>query len=102
MVALMEELCGVRDRRWNSKRFIVFQTVILQRAPHFSASQEIRQSKKKRLDDREAGRHGMLVEETLRTCVQYLIAARREESEEHRAKTHHSLVLQLKLQTTVR
>ena len=44
----------------------------------------------------------MLVEETLRTCVQYLTASRREESKEHRAETYHSMLLLGKLQTAVR
>ena len=38
---LGEELKGVQDRLWNSKRFIVFQTVILQRDRHITASQAI-------------------------------------------------------------
>ena len=50
MVALVGELRWVRDRLWNSERFIVFHTVILQRAHHLTASQSIRQSIKKRLD----------------------------------------------------
>ena len=41
----------------------------------------------------------MFVEETLRTCAQYLTAACREESEENRAKTYHKMVLRGKLQT---
>ena len=44
----------------------------------------------------------MLMEDTLRICVQYLTAVRREEYEENRAQTFQSLVLQGKLQTTVR
>ena len=44
----------------------------------------------------------MLVEDTLRTCAQYLTAACREESKDHRAKTLHRLVLQGKLQRAVR
>ena len=44
----------------------------------------------------------MLVEETLRTCAQYLTAACREESEEHRANIFHNLVLRRKLRTAVR
>ena len=35
------EFKGVLDRQWNSERFIVFQTVILQRARHVAASQAI-------------------------------------------------------------
>ena len=41
---LVRELRGVLDRRWNSERFIVFQTVTLQRARHVTASRDIRRS----------------------------------------------------------
>ena len=44
----------------------------------------------------------MLVEETLRTCTQYLTYAHREETEEHKAKTNHILVLRGNLRTAVR
>ena len=43
----------------------------------------------------------MLVEETLRTCAQYLTAACREESKEQRDQIYHSLVLRGNLQTVV-
>ena len=39
---LVMKMQGVRDRRWNLERFIVFQTVILQRARHVTASHAIR------------------------------------------------------------
>ena len=35
----------------------------------------------------------MLLQETLRTCAQYLIVACIEGSKEHRAKTYHILLL---------
>ena len=35
--ALVRELRGVCDRRWNSESFIIFQTVTLQRARHVTA-----------------------------------------------------------------
>ena len=41
------------------------------------------------------------MEETLRTWAQYLTAIRRDESEEHRAKTFRILVIRGKLQTAV-
>ena len=41
----------------------------------------------------------MLVEKTLHRCKQYLTAAYIEESEKHRAKTFHRLVLRGKLRT---
>ena len=39
--ALADELPGIRDRRWNSERFIVFQTGTIQRARHVIASRDI-------------------------------------------------------------
>ena len=93
VVDLLEDLCGVQDRRWNSERFNAFQTVILQLARQVTTPQAIRRSIRKRLDAWEAGCHGMLVEETLCMCAQYLTEAHRDESEEHRAKTYHSVVL---------
>ena len=62
------EMQGVRDRRWNLERFIVFQTVILQRARHVTASHAIRRRIKKRLDAWGGGKHAMLVGDTLRSC----------------------------------
>ena len=42
VVTLGVELQGVGDQRWNSERFIVFQTMILKRARHVTASHAIR------------------------------------------------------------
>ena len=93
---------GVRYRRWNLERFIVFQTVILQRARHVTASHVIRRRVEKRLDAWGASKHAMLVGDTLRSCEEYLTTARREEKAEHRAQTYHSLVLRGKLRSAVR
>ena len=60
------ELKGVRDRLWDLERLIVFQTVILQQARHFTASQAICRRIGKRLDALEEGKHSMLAEDTLR------------------------------------
>ena len=99
---LGEELKGVRDRRWNSECFIVFQTVILKRAYHVTTSQAIRWRIEKRLDAWGEGKHTMVVEDRLRACEEYLTVTRWEETVEHRAQTYHCLVLRGKLQTAVR
>ena len=44
----------------------------------------------------------MLVEDTLRSCEEYLSVAWREETAEHQAQTYHILVLRGKLRTAVR
>ena len=77
----------MRDRRWNLERFIVFQTVILQRARHVNKSQAICRRIGKRLDAWAEKKHSMLVEDTLRACGEYFTFALREEMADHRAKT---------------
>ena len=84
---------GVRDRLWNLERFIVFQTVTLQRAQRVTTSQAIRQRIEKRLDAWGEVKHAILVEDTLCTSTQYLTINQREETAEHRAQTYHCLVL---------
>ena len=93
---------GVRDRRWNSEQFIVFQTVILQGARHVTVSHAIRLRIEKRINAWGGGKHAVLVGDNLRSCEEYLTAARREETAEHRAQTYHSLVLHGKLRSAVR
>ena len=44
VVALVKDMCGVRDRLCNSKWFIVFHMVILQRARHVTVYHAIRRS----------------------------------------------------------
>ena len=92
----------VRDIQWNSERFIVFQKVILKRARHVTVYHAIRHRIDKRLDAWGEGKHAMLVEDTLRSCEEYLTVNRREETAEHRAQTYHSLVLRGKLRLAVR
>ena len=92
----------MRDRRFNSEFFIVFQTVTLQRARHVTVYQDIRRQIEKRLNAWDAGQYAMLVEDTLWYCTQYLTAVHWKETAEHRAKTYHSLVLRRKLRTAVR
>ena len=54
------------------------------------------------MDSWEAGRNGMLVEETLRTCKQYHTVSCREESEDHRYNIYNIILLQGKMKTVVR
>ena len=67
-----------------------------------TASHAINQMIGERLDARESGRNGVLVEETMGTCEQYLVNASREEMEEYKAKTYHRIVIQENLREAVR
>ena len=74
--AMTAEIIGVRQRCWNAERFIIFQTVALQRARHVIKSCEIRQRINQSLDIWEAGEYKMLVEDKTRICAQYLSTSR--------------------------
>ena len=63
---------GVRDIWWNSEQFIVLQTVILQQSLQVTSYHTIGRRIEKRLDAWDSGIHGMLAEDMLRTCAQYL------------------------------
>ena len=60
--------------------FIVFHTVTLQGARNITKSYEIRRQIYWSLYAWEAGEHDILVEDTARTCVQYLSTSRRGDS----------------------
>ena len=69
MYTLAVELTGVRPRHWNTERFIVFKTVILQRSRQVTRSGAIRRRIDCRLDAWESGEFGILAEDTAHTCA---------------------------------
>ena len=91
--ALAVELIGFWQHRWNAERFIIFQTVILQRAQNVIKSCEIRRRIDQRLNAWEAGEHEILAEDTARTCTQYLSNRRGEDTTDHQTNVFHSPVL---------
>ena len=66
---------GVRAMRWNAKRLIIIQRVILQHTRHMSGAQAIQRRIGKHLDVWEVGQHQILVEETDHRFEQYLSAS---------------------------
>jgi hypothetical protein len=99
---LAKELEGIRSRKWNSERFIVFQMVILQRSKNVSKTGDIKRRLSKRMDSWEEGKIDMLVQDSERTALAQLARLRGEATPAQRAKTYNRLVLQGKLRTAVR
>ena len=73
-------LTRVWQRRWNSERFIVFQTVILQCNRHVTGSGTIWRRINHRLDYWEAGDFEMMAEDTALNCAHYLFTSRGEDT----------------------
>ena len=92
--ALAVELTGVQQRRWNTERLIVFQTVTLQRARYVTKSCKIRKRIYQRLDAWEAVDHTVMVKYTARTYEQYLYTSLGEDSPDHRDNIYHILMIQ--------
>ena len=95
------ELTEFLQRRWNTERFIVFQTAILQHFRNVTKLGNIRRRIYQRLDAWESEKHKILMEDMVRTCAQYLSTGRGEDSPDHREKVYHSLLIQEKLQSAV-
>ena len=71
------------------------------RMPHYCFPCKKRQTRE-RLDAWKVGQNQMMFKETDHICEQFLSTASHENSEDHQAKTFHSLVLQRKFLTVVR
>ena len=95
------EFKGVRERKWNSERVLVFMAVMLQKEPGRQKYGEIRQLLSQRLDDWEAGRFAMLV----RACLDRSKVRRvshRQDADERVARKFNAQVLAGKVRSAVR
>jgi hypothetical protein len=73
---LAELLDGIRDRKLNSEKFIVFQIVIMQRSHDVQQAKDIRKRISRRLDAWEEGKFSMLIQDTVRAMKSFLLAKR--------------------------
>jgi hypothetical protein len=99
---LTEELRGIRSRKWNAERFIVFQAVVLQRSREVKNAGAIKRRLSNRMDAWEAEKYDMLTQDTERAALAQLARVRGIQTPEQRAKTYARLVLQGKLRAAVR
>ena len=65
---LSNELAGIKKRKWNSERFLIFQAVILQKAIQIKSSKEIRNRIDRRLDAWLEGSYDLLIQDTMRAA----------------------------------
>ena len=93
---------GFQQCHWNSERFIVFQTVIIQLSKHVNSSGAFRWNIERHLDAWKAGEFRIPAEDMACTCAQNISTRRREETAEHRGKIFRSLVLRDKLHSDFR
>jgi hypothetical protein len=98
---LAEELAGIKQRLWNSERFLVFQMVVLQRCRDVTKARDIRRRITTRMTAWKEGKFDMLVQDTECTSLSLISRARQGMTDEQVAKTFNHLVLQGKLMTAV-
>jgi hypothetical protein len=79
----------VKKLKWNSKKFIVFQIVVLQRTRDVRHSRDIRRQISQRMDAWEEGKFTMLVQDTQYTMEANLSFKHEIKSEKQRAKIFH-------------
>ena len=102
MKTVAEELQGVTERRWNSERFIVFQSVILQRSREVKKAKDIRRRIEGRLRDWREKKYDMLVQDTVRTSLSLIQDIKGGMTEEQIGKRFTKMVLEGKIRQAVR
>jgi hypothetical protein len=93
-------LDGVRTRKWNAERFIVF--LVLQCTRDMRRSRDIRRRIAWQMDAWEEGKFAMLVQDTERTMAANLTHKQGITTEEQRAKTFHGKMLRGDVRGAVR
>ena len=79
MQALIREISGAQELCCNGENFIAFQMVIMKCARDIIGAQAIRRNIMMPLDTYKAGKHHILVEDTVLTHDQYLSTSRRKD-----------------------
>ena len=100
---LTTEMAGIKARKWNSERMIVFTIVMLQRERDVIKRRDIIKRITKRMDLWEAKKHSTLINDTLRSNLT-LQKPRKKSTEpaDHTEKVFARLLLQGKLRQAVR
>ena len=88
---------GVEGRLWNSKRFIIFQAIVLQRTTDVQRARDIRQRVKRWIVDWQVGRYLMLVKDKIRTSHAMVSKVARGVTNKAISKIFTSLVLKGKI-----
>jgi hypothetical protein len=100
---LAELLDGIRDRKLNAKKFIVFQIVVMQRSRDVKKAKDIRRQISRQLDAWEEGKFSMLVHNTVRSMESFLSTKRGGDvTTEQRAKIFHQKMLRGDVRGAVR
>jgi hypothetical protein len=98
----MKELLGIRDRKWNSERRLVFMIVTLEKKLLVSCAHNIKKRLEWRMDAWLKNQHSMLVQDTENTLERMLTKKQGMTPPEQRAKTFHQKVSKGDLRGAVR
>jgi hypothetical protein len=99
MTSLME---GVKSRKWNSERFLLFQIVVLQHTREMMRARDTKKRLKWRMDAWDEGKFSMLVQTTERDMESFLSTKQRGQSEEQRANIFNMKMLRGDVHGTVK
>ena len=99
---LAREIAGVRQRKWNSERFLVYSAVILQTTPGTMRAQDIRKRLTQRMDLWDQGRYDTLVDATESELLRRAGSGRRTTNDESAARQFNATVLSGRLRKAVR
>ena len=101
LTVLIDEFRGVRERKWNSERPLIFAAVILQRSPGVRRAQDIRRRLAQRMDLWDQGCFAALVDDT-ELEVLNKTSTQKSPDDDTRARSYNARVLSGRLNSAVR
>jgi hypothetical protein len=99
---LAELVDGIRARKMNAEKFIVFQIVIMQRSRDVKQAKDIRKRISRRLNAWDEGKFKMLIRDTERDLKSFLSTKQGNVTAEQRAKIFHRKMLRGDVRGAVR
>ena len=99
---LAEIMKGIKARKSNSEKLIVFILVVLQRDRDIKTTRDIRKRLTNRMDAWKDNKYEALVQDTISSCESFLSSRRKEHSPEQRNKIFQSLMLRGEIRSAVR
>ena len=96
------ELDGIRNRKWNAERAIIFQTVILQRVRLVTGAKNIRDRINSHLDSWNKGTYKKLVQDSYSAAPYYLGKSHKTKNGEQCHLNFLSIIIRRKLCEAVR
>jgi hypothetical protein len=101
VATLAREFRGMRERKWNSERALIFATCVLRKSPGINRARDIKHRVERRLTLWIGGQYNALVQDIVGKAMRGVDSGRDTADEELIARKYNHMVLDSKLRAAV-